>query len=299
MSLKDFLFSKVFVKNLAIAFGLLAGILMILLIWLNIYTRHGQARPVPDFYGLSLSETAKLAKKNKLRYQVIDSVYTTVVPAGCVAEQTPGPGFKVKKRRRILLTINAFKPEMVKVPDLVALSIKQAVATIENSGLTVGDITYVPDLSVDFVKKQLYKGRVVSENDSLQKGSPIDLVLGKGFSNQKTLVPNLVGLKLDEARTNIIYSSLTLAAIGYDNSVTTDADTLKAFVFRQIPEYKETSTLQLGAGIYLWLTVDSSKLPVDSTMVVIPVAGRDTLSREENKKELKPEEKKVTPKPRR
>jgi eukaryotic-like serine/threonine-protein kinase len=299
MSLKDFLFSKVFVKNLAIAFGLLAGILMILLIWLNIYTRHGQARPVPDFYGLSLSETAKLAKKNKLRYQVVDSVYTTIVPAGCVAEQTPVPGFKVKKRRRILLTINAFKPEMVKVPDLVALSIKQAVATIENSGLTVGDITYIPDLSVDFVKKQLYKGRVVSEKDSLQKGSPIDLVLGKGFSNQKTLVPNLVGLKLDEARTNIIYASLTLAAIGYDNSVTTDADTLKAFVYRQIPEYKETSTLQLGAGIYLWLTVDSSKLPVDSTTVVIPVAGQDTVFKEENKKESKPEEKKVTPKPRR
>ena len=281
MSFKDFIFSKVFVKNLAIAFGLLVGIIMILLIWLNIYTRHGQARPVPDFYGLNLTETAKLAKKNKLKYQVIDSVYTTVVSAGCVAEQTPVPGFKVKKRRRILLTINAFKPEMVKVPNLVALSIKQAVATIETAGLITGDITYVPHLSVDFVIRQLYKGKVVSEKDSLQKGSQIDLVLGKGLSNQKTLVPDLVGLKLDEARTNIIYSSLTLGAIGYDNTVKTPEDTLKAFVFRQIPEYKETSTLQLGAGIYLWLTVDSSKLAVDSASVATP----DTLRQAEKRKE--------------
>ena len=134
MSFKDFLFSKVFVKNLAIAFGILVGIIMILLIWLNIYTRHGQARPVPDFYGLNLTETARLAKKNKLKFQVIDSVYTSVVQAGCVAEQTPAPGFKVKKRRRILLTINAFKPEMVKVPNLVGLPIRQAKAMIENAG---------------------------------------------------------------------------------------------------------------------------------------------------------------------
>src|SRR5512138_3298293 len=101
MSFKNYLFTKVIVKNLAISFEILFAIIMILLIWLNIYTRHGQARPVPDFYGLNLTETAKLAKKNKLKFQVIDSVYTTVVKAGCVAEQTPAPGFKVKKRRRI------------------------------------------------------------------------------------------------------------------------------------------------------------------------------------------------------
>lgn len=285
MSFKDFLFSKVFVKNLAIAFGILVGIIMILLIWLNIYTRHGQARPVPDFYGLNLTETAKLVKKNKLKFQVIDSVYTTVVKAGCVAEQTPAPGFKVKKRRRILLTINAFKPEMVKVPNLVGLPIRQAKAMIESSGLEMGERTYIPDLSVDFVIKQLYKGKGVTDQDSLQKGSQIDLVLGKGLSNQKTLVPNLVGMKLGEAKNSIIYSSLTLGAIGFDNTVANAEDSSRAFVFRQIPEYKETSTLQLGAGIYLWLTVDSAKLPVDSTLVVVPGAVPDTMIKEVKKKE--------------
>jgi hypothetical protein len=56
---------------------------------------------------------------------------------------------------------------------------------------------------------------------------------------------------------------------------------LNAFVFKQIPEYKETSTLKLGDGIYLWLTVDSTKLPVDSTLLVIP----DTLKVAEKKKQ--------------
>jgi eukaryotic-like serine/threonine-protein kinase len=279
MRFKEFLISKVFVKNLSLAVAMFVGIIMILLIWLNIYTRHGQARPVPDFYGLSLDETARLAKKNKLRYEIIDSVYTKAVAAGCVAEQNPPPGFKVKKRRRILLTINAFRPEMVRVPNLVGLPYRQAVKTIQSSGLEVGERKYIPDISVDFVIKQLYKGKEITDSDSIQKGAGIDLVLGKGLSNQRTPVPNLIGLKLEAAKNTIIYASLNLGAFIYDNSVSTAKDTIDAFVFKQNPEYKETSSLQLGSGIYLWLSVDSTKLPADSTMVL----HSDTIKIEEKK----------------
>ena len=281
MSIKEFFFSKVFVKNLALAVALVVGIIIILLIWLNIYTRHGQARPVPDFYGLTLQQSAKLAKKNKLKFQVIDSVYTTVVPSGCVAEQNPVSGFKVKKGRNILLTINAFNPEMVGVPNLVGLSKKQVLAMIQSAGLEAGELRYIPDLSIDFVIKQLHNGKEVAEGDSIQKGSVIDLVLGKGLSNQRTPVPDLMGLKLDAAKNTILGASLNLGAFTYDTTINTGDDSLNAFVFKQIPEYTETSTLKLGDVIYLWLTVDSLNLPVDSTQIVTP----DTLTIMEKKKE--------------
>ncbi len=282
MSLKKFLLSKVFVKNLALAVALVVGMAMILLIWLNIYTRHGQARSVPDFYGLTMPEAAILAKKNKLKYEVIDSVYTTAVPSGRVAEQNPISGFKVKKRRRIMLTINAFNPEMVGVPDLVGLPKRQAIAMIQSAGLEAGQLRYIPDLSVDYVIKQLHNGKEVVEGDSIQKGSVIDLVLGKGLSNLRTPVPDLMGLKLEAAKNTILGASLNLVSFIYDTSITAGDDSLNAFVFKQIPEYKETSTLKLGDGIYLWLTVDSTKLPVDSTLLVIP----DTLKVAEKKKQV-------------
>ena len=97
MSLKDFIFSKTFVKNIGLAIVFVVGDIMILLIWMNFYTRHGQAKPVPDFFGLTMEQTKALAKKNKMRFQIMDSVYTNLVPGGCVAEQTPKPGFKGKK----------------------------------------------------------------------------------------------------------------------------------------------------------------------------------------------------------
>lgn len=268
MSLKNFLLSKVFLKNLGLAVVIVVGAIMILLIWLNLYTRHGQARPVPDFYGLSAQEVQQLAKQNKLRYQIIDSVYTTLVPKGAVAEQNPKPGFRVKKWRNIVLTINALNPEMVAMPNLVDLPIRQALKVIESSGLEKGELRFKPDLSVNVVIEQLYRGRPVNEGDSIQKGSIIDLVLGMGLSDQRTSVPNLIGLSLNPAKDRLMESALNLGTYIYDNSILTLHDTVNAFVFKQNPEFRQGASLPIGSDVYLWLTVDSAKMASDSSMAI-------------------------------
>lgn len=281
MSLKEFIFSKSFLKHLGLATTFAVGLVMILLLWLNIYTRHGQSRPVPDFMGLTLEETTKLAKKSRMRFSIIDSVYTTAVPRGSVADQNPKPGFKVKKWRNIALTINAFRPEMVAMPNLVDLPLRQALAVIESSGLEMGSLRYKPDLSIDVVLQQLHNGKEIAEKDSIQKGSVVDLVLGKGLSNQRTSVPDLVGMFLDPAKNRILSASLNLETYIFDSSVTNSEDSLRSFVYKQSPEFKEDATLQLGSSMYLWLTIDSMKLPVDSTLIFlqdsIPVSTGDII----------------------
>jgi beta-lactam-binding protein with PASTA domain len=270
MSLKNFIFSKLLLRNLGLAFIIAFSVIMLMLLGLNIYTRHGQSVPVPDFFGLNMEETRSLAKKSKMRYQVIDSVYTTLVLRGCVAEQNPKPGFKVKKWRNIALTINAYRPEMVAVPNLVDLPLRQAVALIESSGLVMGTLRYKSDLSVNVVLNQLYNGKDIADKDSIQKGSLIDLVLGKGLSNQRTPVPDLVGMTLESARDRIFSAALNLGTFIFDNTIRSGEDSLNAFVYKQNPEFKEYATLQLGSSIYLWMTTDSLKLPVDSTSLVLP-----------------------------
>ncbi len=269
MSIKEFIFSKVFVKNLGLAALITVGLIVVLLIWLNFFTRHGQSRSVPDFYGLTRDETVQLAKKSKMKFTVIDSVYTSLVPRGCVAEQSPKAGLKVKKWRNIALTINAYRPEMVAMPDLIDLPKRQAISLIESSGLKMGKLIYKPDLSIDVVLEQTSDGNKISKNDSLQKGSIIDLVLGKGLSNQRTPVPDLIGMSLEPATNRILESSLNLGTFIYDNTIKTAEDTTNAFVYKQNPENREDATLQIGSSVYLWLTVDSLKLPVDSTTVII------------------------------
>lgn len=268
MSLKNFVFSKSFLKHIGLAAVIVVGIIMALLIWLNFYTRHGQSRPVPDFKGLSVEQTVSLARKSKVRFQITDSVYTAEVPRGSIAEQHPKPGFKVKKGRNIILTINAFNPEMVAMPNLINLPRRQAVMILDGAGLELGTQRYIPDISVDVVLKQLFNGREIQEGDSLQKGSVIDLMLGKGLSNQRTSVPDLIGLNLGSARDRIFGASLTLVTSIYDNTVVNGTDSSNAFVYKQNPDFSNDATLQLGSSIYLWLTLDSAKLPVDSATVI-------------------------------
>jgi len=153
------------------------------------------------------------------------------------------------------------------MPNLVDLSLRQAEALIESSGLEIGLLRYKPDLSINVVLDQLYNGIKIQTGDSIQKGSVVDLLLGKGLSNQRSPVPSLIGLKLDPARNKILGSSLNLGTFVYDNTIKTGADTTNAFVYKQIPEFKVESTLQLGSAIYLWLTVDAAKLKVDTNRI--------------------------------
>jgi len=266
MSLKNFIFSKLFAKHLGVAAAIFVGGIIIMLIWLSFYTRHGQARPIPDFVGLNIEETHELASKHKLHYQIIDSVYTNLVPKGRIAEQNPKPGFKVKKWRNIILIINAFNPEMVTMPNLVNLPKRQALLMLENSGLEIGVLQYRPDLSIDVVLEQQISGINIKAGDPIQKGTVIDLVLGLGLSNQRTPVPYLIGYNLEDAKNRILGASLNLGVYIFDNTVINYQDTAKAFVYRQNPSHFERTDLQLGSAIHLWLTTDSARLPSESVL---------------------------------
>ena len=137
------------------------------------------------------------------------------------------------------------------MPNLINLPKRQAILLAESSGLEIGLLKYRPDLSTDMVIDQEYNGRKIVDGDSIQKGSVVDLVLGKGLSDQHTSVPDLIGMKLNP---------LNLGTFVYDKTIINNADTLNAFVYKQNPEYKSDASLKLGSSIYLWLTVDSTKL---------------------------------------
>jgi beta-lactam-binding protein with PASTA domain len=276
MSVKEFFKSRLFWKQVGLAMVIGVAIILLLIIWLNIYTRHGQSRPTPEIRGLSISEAEHVAGKNRMKLQVIDSVYTTVVPRGCIAEQIPVPGHRVKKGRTIKATINAFNPEMVSVPDLVGLPRRQALSIIETSGLQVGQLNYVPDLTVDFVLRQTIHGREVSPGDSVQKGMVVDLVLGRGLSSQRTGLPRLTGSTLEQARNEILGASLNLGAYVFDGTVLTTDDSLRAFVYKQNPEYRPDATVQLGSAVYIWLTTDSLRIPDEGIIADTLMTGDES-----------------------
>jgi beta-lactam-binding protein with PASTA domain len=275
MSFGRFLWSRTFFKNLFYAIFITVVLILLTLLWLRIYTRHGQKRAVPDFYGHTLEECSQLAEKNHFMLVLQDSVYTHEVPPGAVVEQNPKAGYMVKKGRKIFLIINAVQPEVVPVPYVVGYSLRQAKALLEADGFQVGRITYVPDLGINNVLKEKVDTTELQPGDSLIKGTPIDLVLGKGLSNQKTVLPDFTGMTLKKAEETIISTALNMGVTVFDTTVHNADDSARAFVWKQNPVYEEDRRVPIGSPVYLWLSLDSTLLPVDSTLILEPV---DSLS---------------------
>ena len=98
MSLKKFLFSRVFVKQLIFAAILFIVITILTLQGLKIYTRHGQANPVPNFTGLNQKEAGEIANQYNLSIEIIDSIHINDALPGVIVEQVPEHGFKVKPK---------------------------------------------------------------------------------------------------------------------------------------------------------------------------------------------------------
>jgi len=212
-----------------------------------------------------------VTRARKLRFKVSDSVFISHEARGTVIDQNPAPNFRVKENRTIFLTINAMNPERVSMPDVTGVSLRQARAIIETRGLEVGTLIYVPDIALNNVLRQQYKGEDIKPGEMVIRGEKIDLILGEGLSTRTTYVPDLLYLTLEEARNRILESSLNLGATLFDNTVETEEDSLDAFIWRQRPEYEIDIQIRLGSIIDLWLSVDSTLLPVPDTIdLLIP-----------------------------
>ena len=253
-------FNHYIVRNVIILALLGFFILYGTLVFLRHYTHHGEALIVPDVTNLTLEEAGNLLRAQKMRWQLSDSVYIASYKPGAVVNQNPEAGSKVKENRNIFLVINALAPEKVKMPNVVDLSYRQAKATLESQGLTVGELFYVPHMAENYVLKQQYRGQDIRRGTEIVKGSVIDLVLGQGLSNVMTPVPNLLGNTLTEANVILKQYYLNFGVQLYDeSSVITSADSVKAFIYQERPVAGGNAMLQQGSPVDVWLTVDETK----------------------------------------
>jgi beta-lactam-binding protein with PASTA domain len=264
-----FLFSKIFVINLLIALLLLCGGVYATLNYLDDFTLHGQTQKVPKLKGEFWQDVDSLLANGEFSAVVADSVYLKDVEGGKVIEQDPGEAYEVKHGRKIYLTVSAYAPPQISMPDLEDMSLRQATTLLETFGLEVGELIYKPDVCANCILEQSYNGEDIHEGMSIPKGATIDLVLGQGLSSQMTDVPYLIEFTADLAQELLKSKYLNVGSLNYDESVETTEDSANALVYRQIPFYTEKPAIPMGSSVELFLTVDTNRIthsvnPTDS-----------------------------------
>ncbi|WP_183572427.1 PASTA domain-containing protein [Mucilaginibacter sp. X5P1] len=245
----DYLKTKAFRNNFFAAIGTVILVVIIAFFSLSYYTRHGEGIPVPTLKGLPVEKAIQLLKDQGFGYQ-IDSVYVLDEPAGTIVEQDPDAGTNVKVNRIIYLTMVTRLAPDVTMPDLQNENYMEAVATLANYGLKVGDTTYKADIA-DHILQASFAGHVIAAGAKIPKGSKLDLVIGNGAGASEVEIPDLVNQDLDAAKFAIKGAGLTVGTVTYEGSIT---DSSNVVVSAQFPIKTDSSKVSLGTRINLTVT---------------------------------------------
>lgn len=170
---------KIFLNiGLMIAAALIIGWLSML--WLDVWTRHGDTISVPAVRTLAYDKAISLLEAEGLKGIVADSVYDSRTAPGTVIEQNPKAGTIVKEGREVFLTIHAFSPKMVTLPSLSDISLRQARSILEGLDITNIVERRVPSEFKDLVLAVRYKGARLQAGARVPVNARIELEVGEG-----------------------------------------------------------------------------------------------------------------------
>lgn len=241
--------------NTLAAILLVLVILFIFLQLLGVITKHGQYLTVPSVIGKNTVDAIKFLESKGFEVTIQDSIYTDTAKRGIVLKQLPEPNSTVKINRTVFLTVNRLTLPMIDMPALEGKSLNYALIILKRSHLVMGDTTFRPDFMRGSILEQSFNGNKISPGTKLPWGSRVDLVIAGGLTNERFPVPTLLGLTVDEARTLLEASGISIGALVPDPGIT---DTAAAFIFKQKPmplnEDKAPMYIQSGQLIDLWIS---------------------------------------------
>ena len=242
-----FLKDKWFYISLAIMVLLVIGAFLFTFNRLDKFTRHGKELIVPDMVGMNYDEAVE-QYKDIFTFVLLDSIYIKDFPEGAVYQQNPNPGSKVKQGRNIYILRTTIAPEIVPMPNLRNLSLRQAMVSLNAVGLRVDKLEFIDYFARNAVVEQKLKDEIIEPKTDVVKGSAITLVVGLGKGNKNTNLPDLVGVNVVEAKNCINNASLN---IGTEVFVDTDDDEF-LFVSKMDPYYVPDKMVPLGSLVNVW-----------------------------------------------
>ena len=169
--------------HILLAIAVTAAIFILAILFLRLFTRHGHEIEMPSYAGQSTQELTQSGKSEGFVFVVNDELYENGTTPGTVLKQNPLPGEKVKRGRKVYLTVAAAEPPTIKMLELRDLSLRQAQIMIESQGLVLDRVIEKPSPYENVVLEVLYKGHSIAQGTPIKQGEKITLVVGKDIGD--------------------------------------------------------------------------------------------------------------------
>lgn len=173
-------------------------IIFVLIYWLDAWTHHNEHIMVPRVTGMSYPDACEALKDTEFKVVLQDSIYDAKAFPGQVIDQNPKDSTFVKGGRTIFLTINAFYPRTVAVPNLRDISLRQALTTLEGLGIKDVTVKEVPSEYNNLVISVSYNGKHLVPGTRLPLTAKLVIEVGKN-AQEPELLPDSASASLDNA----------------------------------------------------------------------------------------------------
>ena len=198
--------------------GILSTVLMLVilavlmnLVIMPLYTMHNHEKELPDVTEKTYEDAVNLLQDDGLRVIREPDKFDITYPAGVVIQQNPLPYSKVKKGRRIYLTVSAGE-RLIQIPKIVGLSERDASFKLRTIGLHLGEIGYEYD---SYYPNGVVCKQSAAQDSMVTEGENIDIVISLGRLPSEFEVPDVVGISLAEAKQRLGKAGLSAGTITY------------------------------------------------------------------------------------
>ena len=175
----------------------------IALLFIDVFTSHGQQVQVPDVRNMPLEKAIDILEDAGLRWEISDSTtfYENYKP-GTVIDQDPKAKSYIKKIRIIYLSVNAMHAPIIKIPKLIELPGRQGMATLRALGFKHVTMDSIESQFAGMILEVTVDGHKVAPGAPVSVNSQIKITVGDGsivdINPEEILDPELLD-SIDEA----------------------------------------------------------------------------------------------------
>ena len=257
--MKEFLQKYPVMRHLLLALGFFILLVLLTMLWLRFYTKHGEKLKLPNFVKMNVYDAATLAEDNSFQIVVSDSIFVLGAPGGMVLNQNPVAGAEVKSGRKIYVTVSKFTPDKIMVKDLPVLygnDFDQKKSELAYRGIEarVIDKAYDPG-EPNHILEVYYKGQLIISQDvmrkdvEISKGDVLEFIVSDKESGE-VLIPDLECMTYGEVEFLLESANLMVGDIQERSEIT---DKTAAYILSQEPKFDGTTKLPMGSKINLVL----------------------------------------------
>lgn len=200
------------ILSVAVLLGsvLLLGVLLVNFVVMPNLVRHDAAARVPAVVGMDVAAARRACDAAGLQLVEEGKRHGDGVLPGLVLSQTPAPGSEVKPGRSVRVMVS-LGTEVVSMPDVRGLTLRQATLQIENAQLLLGDIARVHDGTGG----ETVRATRPAPGVAIARGDSVTLLLEVGAASEAFLMPNLIGQDIGDARALIESRGFRVGRVTY------------------------------------------------------------------------------------